>query len=127
MRSLRSPLSRARGLGSAKAGTEHWWGLKLTSLALVPLTLWFVASVIAHAGASHAEVVAWLSRPVNAVLMILTLGVTFHHMAQGTRSIIEDYVHHEMAKTGTIVSVNGLCWIMAVATIFSVLRIAFGG
>lgn len=127
MKTLRTPLGRARGLGSAKSGTEHWWTSRLTSLALVPLTLWFLISVIGHLGAPWAEMRDWLSSPWSAVLMILTVGVTFHHTASGLQVVIEDYVHHEMAKTLAIIAVKFLCLLLAVAGIFSVLKIAFGG
>lgn len=127
MKTLRTPLARARGLGSAKSGTEHWWLSRLTSLALVPLTLWFVISVIGHLDASWIEMRAWLSSPWPAVLMILTVGVTFHHTASGLQVVIEDYVHHELAKTFAIIAVKFLCLLLAVAGIFSVLKIAFGG
>lgn len=127
MKTLRTPLGHVRGLGSAKSGTEHWWLTRLTSLALIPLTLWFVASVIGHLGASWVEMRAWLSQPWSAVLMIVTVGVMFHHTASGLQVVIEDYVHVEWAKLVGIIVVKFLCLLLAVAGIFSVLKIAFGG
>lgn len=124
---FRTQLGRARGLGSAKSGTEHWWLSRLTSLALIPLTLWFVISVIAHLDASWEEMRAWLGNPLSAVLMIVTVGVTFHHTASGLQVVIEDYVHVEWAKTTAIIVVKFLALLLAVAGIFSVLKIAFGG
>jgi succinate dehydrogenase / fumarate reductase membrane anchor subunit len=124
---LRTQLGRVRGLGSSKSGTEHWWMSRLTSLALVPLGLWFVISVIRHLGAPHAEVVAWLSRPWPAVLMILTVGVTFFHAASGLQVVIEDYVHNEWAKVAAIIAVKFLAALLGAVSIFAVLKIAFGG
>lgn len=124
---FRTPLGRARGLGSAKAGTEHWWVSRLTSLALIPLTLWFVISVIGHLDASWEEMRAWLGSPLTAVLMVVTIGVTFHHTASGLQVVIEDYVHVEWAKMVGIIAVKFLALLLAVAGIFSVLKIAFGG
>jgi succinate dehydrogenase / fumarate reductase membrane anchor subunit len=124
---FRTPLGRARGLGSSKSGTEHWWHSRLTSLALIPLTLWFVISVIGHLDASWEEMRAWLGSPLPAVLMIVTIGVTFYHTASGLQVVIEDYVHVEWAKAAGIIAVKFLALLLAVAGIFSVLKIAFGG
>src|SRR5438270_6324665 len=92
---MRSPLGRAIGLGSAKEGVEHWWALRLTSIALVPLVLWFVIAVIALAGADRALLVDWIRHPVPAVLLVLLLATTFHHSALGLQVVIEDYVGNE--------------------------------
>jgi succinate dehydrogenase / fumarate reductase, membrane anchor subunit len=90
---LRSPLSMARGLGSAKHGADHWWLQRLTSIALIPLTLWFVLSVIIHLGASYEEFVAWMRSPFSATMMVLTVAVTFHHAQSGMQVVYEDYLH----------------------------------
>ena len=123
---LRTPLGRVRGLGSAKEGTEHWWMVRLTSLALIPLTIWFVASVVSLAGADYPEVVNWLRSPVVAVLMVILIGTTFQHTQAGLQVVIEDYVHHEPAKLAAILFVKAAALVLALAGIFAVLRIAFG-
>ena len=122
----RSPLKTARGLGSAKDGTAHWWAQRLTALALVPLTIWFVASVAALAGADHGAFIQWIGSPVVAVLMILLVVATFHHAQLGVQVVIEDYVHSEPVKLALIVGVKGLSMVLAVAAIVAVLRIALG-
>jgi succinate dehydrogenase / fumarate reductase membrane anchor subunit len=124
---LRSPLGRAVGLGSAKEGAEHWWMQRLTAVALVPLSLWFVASLIALAGADHGAVVEWLSGPLAAILMLLLIGATFYHAALGLQVVIEDYVHGEGVKFAALVLNKLICFALAVAGIFAVLKIAFGG
>jgi succinate dehydrogenase / fumarate reductase membrane anchor subunit len=124
---LRSPLARVRGLGSAHHGAGAWWAMRLTSLALVPLGLWFVVSVVSMAGATIEEMRAWLSGPFSATMMILTLAVTFHHGAAGVREIVEDYVHDKGAKLAAVVAVNFLSAALALWSIVSVLTIAFGG
>ncbi|MBX9594737.1 MAG: succinate dehydrogenase, hydrophobic membrane anchor protein [Roseomonas sp.] len=121
---LRSPLGRVRGLGAAKGGTHHWWLQRVTSVALLPLTLWFVVSVALLAGAGHAATTAWIARPWNAVLLLLTIGVTFHHLAAGVQVIIEDYANQEWVKMGSILAVKTLCLVLAVAAGLAVLRIA---
>jgi succinate dehydrogenase / fumarate reductase membrane anchor subunit len=126
-KSLRSPLGRAIGLGSAKEGVEHWWIQRLTAVALVPLALWFVASVIALAGADHVALTEWLSAPLAAILMLLLIGATFYHAALGLQVVIEDYVHGEGAKFAALVLNKLICFALAVAGIFAVLKIAFGG
>jgi succinate dehydrogenase / fumarate reductase, membrane anchor subunit len=126
-REMRSPLGRAIGLGSAKEGVEHWWRQRLTALALVPLGLWFVTSILAHIGADYEETLAWLGTPIPAILMILLIGATFYHAALGIQVVIEDYIHQEWVKLGLLVAVRFGCFLLAVAGIFAILRIALGG
>lgn len=122
--SLRSPLARVRGLGSAKDGTHHWWLQRLTAVALVPLTLWFVVGVIGHVGADQAAVKAWMGSPIQAALMIAFVAVAFHHGQLGMQVVIEDYVHEEGWKVAGIVAVKLVSGILALAAIVSVLRLA---
>jgi succinate dehydrogenase / fumarate reductase membrane anchor subunit len=122
----RSPIARVRGLGSAKEGVQHWWVQRLTAVALVPLTIWFVAGVVALSGASHAEAVAWLGHPLNATLMILAVGLTFHHAQLGLQVVIEDYVHAEGAKLALLIAVKLVALALALAGILAVLRLALG-
>ena len=124
---MRSPLGRVMGLGSAKEGVEHWWMQRLTSIALVPLALWFVASVIGMLGADHAAFVAWLSSPIAATLMVLTIGATFYHAQLGVQVVIEDYIHGEGAKLAAIVITKLAALALAVAGILAVLMVAIGG
>jgi succinate dehydrogenase membrane anchor subunit len=123
---LRTPLGRALGLGSAKQGVEHWWVQRVTAVALVPLTLWFVAALVAHLGADHASAVVWLGSPLTAIAMILLVVATFVHMALGLQVVIEDYVHHEATKIVSLVLVRLACWALGAAALFAVLRVAFG-
>ncbi|MBI1775683.1 MAG: succinate dehydrogenase, hydrophobic membrane anchor protein [Proteobacteria bacterium] len=125
--SMRTPLGRARGLGSAKRGFEHWWAQRLTAVALVPLTLWFVAGVVSLAGAGHDATVDWLSQPFVAVAMVLLIGATFYHAALGLQVVIEDYVHHEGTKLALVVIEKYACVALAVTALYAVLKIAFGG
>jgi len=127
MSSFRSPLSRARGLGSAKEGVAHWWAQRATAVALVPLSLWFVASVISLAGADRAAVAAWAGQPLPAVLLILLIAATFHHAQLGLQVVIEDYVHAEGVKLAAILAVKGLAVLLAAAAIFAVLVLALKG
>lgn len=125
--SYRTPLGRVRHLGSAKDGTRHWWAQRLTAIALVPLTVWFVVNIVALIGADRPAVVGWLGSPVTAVLMVLMVGATFHHAQLGLQVVIEDYVHGEGVKLALIVLVKFAALALAVAAIFAVLKIAFGG
>jgi succinate dehydrogenase / fumarate reductase membrane anchor subunit len=121
---LRTPLGRVRGLGSAKAGTHHWWMQRVTSIALLPLTVWFVVSVIGLAGASYADTLAFIGAPVNAVLLLALIAATFHHMASGLQVVVEDYVRGELPRLGLILAIKGGCALLALASVFAVLRIA---
>ena len=125
--SLRTDLGKVRGLGSAKEGAHHWWSQRLTAVALVPLVLWFVASVAGLAGADIGPVRAWIAQPVTAVLLVLLIGVTFHHMQLGMQVVIEDYVHTEWLKITGIVLVKFAAVVLAAASAFAVLKIAFAG
>lgn len=125
-KTLRTPLKWARGLGSAKHGTDHWWHQRLTALALVPLALWFVIGVIAHVGASHAEMAAWLRSPVTATLMILTIAAAFHHGQAGMQVVYEDYLHHEGVKLFAIIATKFACFALAAASILAVLKLFLG-
>ena len=121
---MRSNLGRARGLGSAKDGVGHWWVQRVTVVALIPLTLWFAAAVICQAGAGHAEVTAWLASPLPAIAMILLSVATFYHAALGLQVVIEDYVGGEGTRLAAIVAMKLVCFALAVASIFAVLKIA---
>lgn len=126
--SLRSDLGRVRGLGAAKDGVAHWWAQRVTALALVPLALWFAASIVSLAGADYAEVVDWIGSPLPAVLLVLLIVATFHHAQLGLQVIIEDYVHREGMKVSLILLVKGAAVLLGVVSLFAVLRIfSWGG
>ncbi len=122
----RTPLGRVRGLGSAKEGTEHFWAQRLTAIALVPLALWFVASLAVYTGADHATAKSWLAEPFSAVVMVLLVVTGFHHAQLGLQVVIEDYVSTEWIKVLSIIVVKLGALALGVAAIFSVLKIAFG-
>ncbi len=123
---MRSPLGRALGLGSAKAGVEHWWLQRTTAIALVPLVLWFVIAIIQHVGADRDLFVAWVKHPVPAVLLVLLLIATFYHAALGLQVVIEDYVHDETLKLGVLIVIRLFCIALAALGVFAVLKMALG-
>lgn len=125
--SLRSPIARARGLGSAKEGVSHWWTQRLTALALIPLGVWFVASVVCLAGADHAAITQWLSAPFTLVALSLTLIAAFYHAVLGLQVVIEDYIHGKIAKHGLIILTQFAAFAFAVAGIIALLMTAFAG
>ena len=123
---LRSPLARVRGLGSAKEGVAHWWAQRLTAIALVPLVIWFVASVCAMTGADYAAVHAWVGTPLVSILLVLLTIAVFHHAQLGLQVVIEDYVHSEWLKIASIVLVKFAAVALGVAAVFSIVKIAVG-
>jgi succinate dehydrogenase / fumarate reductase membrane anchor subunit len=123
---MRSPLGRAIGLGSAKEGVAHWWAQRVTAVALVPLTLWFVIAVLGLVGAGHGVFVAWVRSPMPAVLLVLLLVATFYHAALGLQVVIEDYIHGEVTRLATLLIMRFLCIVFAVRGIFAVLKLALG-
>jgi len=122
--SLRSPLGRVRGLGSARSGTNHWWRQRLTALALAPLITWFVIGLVSHVGADHAAVVAWIAAPLNATLLVLLLTAGFWHVQLGGRVIIEDYIHGEGPKIFSVVALNFATIAVGLACVLAVLKLA---
>lgn len=125
--SMRSPLGRARGLGSAKSGTQHWWAQRLTALALVPLTIWFVIAMVAATGSDYASARVFIGNPITAVMLILLIVATFHHAQLGLQVVIEDYVHTKPVEIALLLIIKGAAVVLALAAIFAVLSIAFGG
>ena len=123
----RTALGRARGLGSAKEGVAHWWVQRVTALLLIPLVLWFVASLLAHLGADYTGVIAWLHEPLTYGLMVLLLGAMFWHAALGLQVVLEDYVHGEAAKLVSILLAKGACLGLFMAGFVALSKIAFAG
>ena len=123
---MRSPLGRALGLGSAKDGVEQWWLERVTAIALVPLTVWFAASIVVHMNSDYATAIAWLRTPLATTLMVLLLTALFWHTALGLQVVIEDYVHSGL-KFPLLVAMRFGCFVLAVAGILAVLRICFRG
>ena len=124
--SLQSPLGKFLGHGSATGGTDHWWSQRLTAVALVPLTLWFVSALLGMDSFEHAVVVAWISQPLNAVLLILLLMVTLHHSQLGLQVVVEDYVHSGWLKVPTLMAFKFLHVAIGVACIYSIIILSAG-
>ena len=125
--SMHSPLKRAQGLGSARSGVEQWWMQRVTAVALIPLTLWFAASLIALAGSDYSTFILWLKAPIVTVLMVLLLIALFHHMSLGLQVVIEDYVHSNRMKFPVVAAMRLACYALACAGIVAALRICFNG
>ena len=122
---MRSQLGRVRGLGSAKSGVHHWWGERVTAIALVPLTLWFILSIYRLAGLDQPALAHWAASPVHTVLLICLVLATFHHMQLGLQVVIEDYVHTEATRFTLLLLVKAISVVLALACLVSVLKLAF--
>ena len=125
--SLRSPIGRVLGLGAAKEGVSHWWSQRVTSVALLLLGLWFVASLLRMPTFDYDFVVAWIAVPYNAVLLLLLIATLVYHSQLGVQVVVEDYVHHHGLKVATMMLLTFAHVAAAALAIFAVLRIAFGG
>ena len=125
-RSMQTPLGRVRGLWSAKEGVDHWWLQRLTAAAQVPLVLWFIISLASMAGASHDEVVAWLSHPVGTVLTVLLVFSLYYHAKLGLQVVIEDYVSGEGRKLIALTLMKFGIIFAGSSSLLAVLKIAFG-
>jgi succinate dehydrogenase / fumarate reductase, membrane anchor subunit len=127
MASMKTPLKRVRGLGSAREGTGHFWRIRLSSIALVPLSLFMVGWVLSLRGAGYAEVRAGLAQPALALAALLFVLISLDHMRLGMQVIIEDYVHGEGGKLSLLVLNTLLCVAIGAVAVYSILKIAFGG
>ena len=125
--SLRSPLGKVLGLGTAKDGTEHWWAQRLSAVALVLLGLWFVVAMLRLPGFEQAVVVAFISAPLNTILMALLCAALAYHSYLGVQVVLEDYVHAPGLKVVSLVASRFAHIFVAVASIYAVLKIGFGG
>jgi succinate dehydrogenase / fumarate reductase, membrane anchor subunit len=124
--SMRTPLSRARGLGSAKTGTEHWWMQRVTAIANIPLVLFMIGFVIAHLGASRAELAASVHHPIVAILLALAFLSVLWHMRLGMQVIIEDYVHTPALKLSLVLFNTFFTLLLGVAALYAIITMALG-
>ena len=123
----RTPLSVARGLGSSKGGLGHWWKQRITAIALVPLTVWFVVSVIALAGQDRAHVLNWLHSPLHSLVFSLFLIVSLYHANLGLQKIYEDYVQVRWLQLSSGIATEFAAVLLGFAGVFALLRQVFGG
>ena len=124
---MRSQLARVRGLGAGGSGVvEHWRVERITAIALLPLTLWFVITVLAHLGATQPVVAHWAGRPVNAVLLLALIAMTFHHMQLGLQVVIGDYIHDRRLEIAATLLNKGAALLLALFAAVAVLRMTFG-
>lgn len=125
MSDLRTPLSRVKGLGSAKDGTHHFWHQRLSALLQIPLVLWLVFS-LAFMPLDHATLVAWIQQPLVTVALSLLIASVFYHAKMGLQVIIEDYISNHAQRLVALLFSSALCLVFGVAGVISVLRISFG-
>lgn len=123
----RTPLGRARGLGAAGHGAGHWLSERVSSVALAPLVVWMAYSALQIAGAGYEGAVLWVRQPLNAVLLVLLLAVSFQHMHSGMRVVIEDYVDNTMQRAGWLLANLFVSVLFGALAVFSVLKVALGG
>lgn len=121
---LVSPLARARGLGSAHEGVHHWVHQRLTALALIPLMIWLVSSVVSLSGAPYAVFLNWVANPLNALLLMFTIIAGFYHASLGVQVVVEDYIHCQCAKTAVLIGNKFFFAGGAIAALFSILKLA---
>ena len=125
MSELRTPLSKVKGLGSAKEGTGHFWHQRLTSLLLIPLVLW-VGFSLAALPVDHATLVGWIQQPWVSVALVLLVITVFYHAQLGLQIVIEDYISSHSKRTVTLLLTNLVCLLCGTIGVISVLKISFG-
>lgn len=124
---MRTPLGKVRGLGAAREGTGHFWRIRVTSIALVPLSMFVVGWVLSMRGAGLEDVRASLANPLIALAMALFLIISLDHMRLGMKEAIEDYVHEEGGRLALLILNTFFCVAIGAASIFALLKLAFGG
>ena len=124
--SLRTPMARVKGLGSAKQGLHHWWQQRLSALALIPLSLWFMYSLLTMSMADYVTVVQWLRLPYVSVLLIFFVLALFYHAQLGLQVIIEDYIDAEWQKIASIILVKFLAILGSLSAIVSIMHVFVG-
>ncbi|MGZ5923561.1 MAG: succinate dehydrogenase, hydrophobic membrane anchor protein [Rhizomicrobium sp.] len=122
--SLETPLHKVQGMGSSHSGVSHFWRQRVTAAALIPLTLWFGVSVLGLVGAHEASTLAFLSQPLNAILMAAFVLILLYHMTLGLQVIIDDYVHSNGQKLFLILLMRSFAIAAGATSIFALLRIA---
>ena len=123
---MRSTLGQARGLGAGGSGiVEHWRVERITAIALVPLTIWFVVAVLTLLGADQAHVARWVGHPVNTVLLLALIAMTFHHMQLGLQVIIGDYIHSRPLELAATLANKGAALLLALFAAVAVLKMSF--
>ncbi len=123
---MRTPLGKVRGLGSAKDGTSHFWQQRLTGLANLPLSLFFMYSIYSMAGKSYQEAMAFIASPLVSVMLILFIASSVYHMKLGMQVVLEDYIHGEKMKILLLILNAFFATFIGIACIFSILKISFG-
>ncbi|NKB76216.1 MAG: succinate dehydrogenase, hydrophobic membrane anchor protein [Gammaproteobacteria bacterium] len=122
--SLQHPLARVKGLGASGEGSHHWWLQRTSALTLIPLSIWFVFSILQRIGEEQVSIQSWIAEPMVALLLTLYLVFMFFHGQLGLQVVIEDYVHGKRKRMTLLLVVKGAMIFAALASIFSVLRIA---
>ncbi|MFI3187305.1 MAG: succinate dehydrogenase, hydrophobic membrane anchor protein [Methylococcaceae bacterium] len=120
----RTPLSRAKGLGSAKGGTSHWWMQRVTAVLLIPLSFWLINFLGLSLTAPYQQTAAWLASPLNTVCIVMWIIAVFYHAALGLQVVIEDYVAAEGPKIISIWVVHLVFLFLAIAAMLAVFRVA---
>jgi succinate dehydrogenase / fumarate reductase membrane anchor subunit len=119
-----TPLARVEGLGAAHAGTHHFWRQRVSAVALIPLSIWFVYAALAMVGAERSAVIAFLHQPVNAIAMALFVIAVLHHSVLGLQVVVEDYVHTESWKIALLLFNQLLAWVLGAVSLFALVKIA---
>lgn len=125
MSDYKTPLRKARGLGSAKSGAHHFIAIRFSAILLVPLILWFVYAIACLGGADLQTAREFIAHPVNATMLVILLLATFHHSALGMQVIFEDYIAHHGVRLAIQTLFNICCLVMAAIGVVSVLKLAF--
>ena len=117
-------LGRVKGLGAARSGVHHWWAERVTSVVLIPLTLWFVFSVLGLAGHPQADIAHWIGHPLVAALLVALILASFYHTALGLQVVLEDYIHLEMPRIVATLAMKAVVYLLGLLALLAVVKLA---
>ncbi len=122
--SLETPLHKVEGLGSSHSGVTHFWRQRVTAAAMIPLSIWFAVSALGLIGAHEAATLAFLSQPLNAILMAAFVLIGVYHMALGMQVVIDDYIYVNWQKLSLMLLMRAFCLAVIASSLYALLRIA---
>jgi succinate dehydrogenase / fumarate reductase membrane anchor subunit len=124
MKSAQTPLHKVQGMGSSHSGTGHFWHERVTSVALIPLSLWFLYVMLGLAGTSEVAALQFLAHPWNAILMGAFVAFSLYHAYLGLQVVIDDYIHTAGMKVFLLLAVLGAVLAVGLVSLFAIVRIA---
>ena len=118
-----SCLKKVMKMQSKSHGVVHWKLQRISAIAMIPLIIWFVSSLVFSLINGYDQSINWLQSPLNATGMVLLFGTLYFHAASGLQVVVEDYVHNEGLKIMSLILIKLISTLLGVLSILCVLKI----